>query len=148
MSIFVTTTAEQFVEELSCLCVLLWTDSAAMRAVATMTTTTQAVLLLHLSFFRDVTNAAQKKKASLSSIHFSSLRHVIVRWRRPQLMEACAEFSERTWNKSIYFYGLWRGAFPDVGSVRVPFHPLWSFSGIKCNDCGRLWKSGNALCSV
>lgn len=21
----------------------------------------------------------------------------------------------------------------------------WSFSGIQCNDCGRLWKSGNAL---
>lgn len=66
-----TTRAEQFVEELSCLCVLLWTDSAAMRAVATMTTTTQAVLLLRLSFFRDVTNVAKKKKRpwALSIFH-------------------------------------------------------------------------------
>lgn len=80
MSIFVTTKAEQFVEELSGLCVLLWTDSAAMRAVATMTTTTQAVLLLGLSFFRDVTNVAGKQKsiAELDPFFIAASRYCVL----------------------------------------------------------------------
>lgn len=118
-----TTKAEQFVEELSCLCVLLWTDSAAMRA--TITTTTQAVPLLRLSFFRDVTNMAKKRENVPELYPF-----FIVASRYCALAEAPADGSVRRVFRSALeikasiFTASGEDLFLMSAAVRVPFHSL------------------------
>lgn len=126
-----------------CPWVLLRTDSAAMPVAASTRHNTRRSRAPSV-IFCNVTDVASRLPHAPEIIH---------RWKPPALCWCApvkgatdAERAPRQFCFSFFFpLQCWQSD-PVSSSSTAPFlcYP-WSFSGIQCNDCGRLWKSGNAL---